>query len=525
MTLRPVVKWALALTAILVGYVLLKRPLGVSGEWWIAYREVPPTPGAVALLALCAVVFVALAAAFDAGGSSDRRVHFAAPLACAFAYSLLLVASAACGPRGKAELIAPVLKFDAAGLFQREAAEIQDARAYLREFPRRLEQYAEDYRETVRVNNNPPGTTILFHLSLKAVRARPDLGRAAARAVFGHDFLPPDEPFMGAMLGAWVLTAAAALAFIPAYLVALRIAPRSPALVAAVVCLAGSMVLFVPGKDTLQVCLFVWMLYFYLKKSPARGISLQRTTPAAEEANHANAGAPQVVAGRWSVSLVFGLLFGLVAAGAFFFTLATAVFVAVLFVHNVWLLATRSRGAASTAVSFWAGAAAGLLAGFGILYAALGYDSIASLRACYRNHSLFYEHFPRTYWKWLLVNPVEFAIFLGGGLVAAVGLSAAGNPAPDESRQTNLSTRALVPACLIVLLALNISGKNASEVARLWVLFMPLLALPAVARVTEGGAFRRELGILALLQAFTLIVLRVSLDVWRVEALFNELGF
>jgi hypothetical protein len=519
--LRPFVKWALALTVILSGYVLLKRPLGVSGEWWIAYREILPQGGAVMLAVLCAAVFIGLAAAFDAAGPCDWRVRIASPLACTFAYFLLLVAGAACGPRGKAEFIAPVFKDDAAGFFQRESVEIDDARAYLREFPQRLARYAEeeDYRETVSVNNNPPGATMLFYLSRKAVRALPGVGRAVTRAVFGPYFLPRDESFMAAMLGAWVLTAVAALSFIPAYLIALRIASRSPALVAAAACLAGSMVLFVPGKDTLQVFALLWMLYLYLRKPGTLVISPQPTAPAPDEVNHTG------VFNRASASLFFGLLFGLVAAGAFFFTLATAVFVAVLFVHNLWLLVARPHGPAATAAFFWAGAGAGLLVGFGILHVAVDYNSIASLRACYRNHSLFYEHFPRTYWKWLLVNPIEFAIFLGGGLVAAVGLSATGKSRPGELRQTERSARTLVLACLVVLLALNISGKNASEVARLWVFFMPLLALPAIAWVTDGGTSRRELGVLVLLQIFTLIVLRVHLDVWRVEALFSELGF
>src|SRR4029077_14509476 len=29
------------------------------------------------------------------------------------------------------------------------------------------------------------------------------------------------------------------------------------------------------------------------------------------------------------------------------------------------------------------------------------------------NHAGFYRQYPRTYWKWLLVNPVEFAVAAG----------------------------------------------------------------------------------------------------------------
>ena len=35
----------------------------------------------------------------------------------------------------------------------------------------------------------------------------------------------------------------------------------------------------------------------------------------------------------------------------------------------------------------------------------------------YRNHAGFYGQFPRTYWRWLLVNPLELALALGVPIV------------------------------------------------------------------------------------------------------------
>ena len=35
----------------------------------------------------------------------------------------------------------------------------------------------------------------------------------------------------------------------------------------------------------------------------------------------------------------------------------------------------------------------------------------------FSNHAGFYEQFSRTYWKWLLINPLEFAVAAGLPLV------------------------------------------------------------------------------------------------------------
>jgi hypothetical protein len=85
-----------------------------------------------------------------------------------------------------------------------------------------------------------------------------------------------------------------------------------------------------------------------------------------------------------------------------------------------------------------------------------------------KNHARFYVEFPRSYRSWLAANPVELVI--GLGLPAAVWscLGLAGKDAPRVS-----------VAAVVVLTVLTLSGKNLSEVARLWLPMMPALLVAA----------------------------------------------
>jgi len=85
------------------------------------------------------------------------------------------------------------------------------------------------------------------------------------------------------------------------------------------------------------------------------------------------------------------------------------------------------------------------------------------------HHARFYDEYPRTYWYWLAANPIELMIALG--LPSAVwclfGLC--------QGRSVPVS----VWSTLAVLVLMNLIGRNLGEVARLWMLFMPLLLVAA----------------------------------------------
>ena len=103
-----------------------------------------------------------------------------------------------------------------------------------------------------------------------------------------------------------------------------------------------------------------------------------------------------------------------------------------------------------------------------------------------RHHAEFYDEYPRTYAIWLWVNVVEMIVALG--IPAAVwclaGLKA--------FRQVPVS----VWSTLLVLVLLDLAGRNLGEVARLWMLFMPPLLIAAGVGISRLGARRWSYGAL-----------------------------
>ena len=110
------------------------------------------------------------------------------------------------------------------------------------------------------------------------------------------------------------------------------------------------------------------------------------------------------------------------------------------------------------------------------------------------NHSGFYDQYPRTYWKWLLVNPLELALSVGlpvialavGGIITAV-LRVLHTSALQGRRDVAVS---FCLAAAATLGALWLSGKNQGEVARLWCFLTPWLLLATGLSLPESKGTR-----------------------------------
>jgi len=118
---------------------------------------------------------------------------------------------------------------------------------------------------------------------------------------------------------------------------------------------------------------------------------------------------------------------------------------------------------------------AGFLLPVGLLWVVDDLNLFAVWSWNYHNHAAFYGkvEFQRTYWKWLLVNPLELALSAGLPLVVLTAASSA----HAAGRTNGWKQQHLGPywACAVVWGLLWLSGKNMGEAARLWLVLVPSL--------------------------------------------------
>ena len=172
---------------------------------------------------------------------------------------------------------------------------------------------------------------------------------------------------------------------------------------------------------------------------------------------------------------------------------------AVLAASDVWTASADRRQRLAHIAILAATTLAVLCVANAIVWLATGLNLFEVWAWNYRNHAAFYAQFPRTWWKWLLVNPVELAIAAGLPLATLVvfgwlsrgsgrdfgfwildfGFARRESPFNPKSKIENpKSQRLALPLALAVTwLVLWLSGKNSGESARLWVFLMPWLCV------------------------------------------------
>jgi hypothetical protein len=143
------------------------------------------------------------------------------------------------------------------------------------------------------------------------------------------------------------------------------------------------------------------------------------------------------------------------------------------------------------------------------------YDVYGVWRTCLSQHGTFAVLFPRPYWAWTLFNPVEFATFAGAPVSALLAVAIVADFGRWWPQRRRRAPCALPWALLVALAALDFSGKNLGEVARLWMFLMPFAAA-AGAPALRGLDGRRGwfAGLVLALAAVQLAVFRLSLDVF-----------
>ena len=147
----------------------------------------------------------------------------------------------------------------------------------------------------------------------------------------------------------------------------------------------------------------------------------------------------------------------------------------------------------------------------------------------YQNHAGFYRHYSRTYWKWLLANPLELS-FAVGWPVALLAIIACWRIIRGFRVQAGPKAKAdlwkVVGPVVMVWGLLWITGKNSGEAARIWILFIPWLiwiaGIQLEAMLTTDSSFRvRQRQVVALLAIQFVVCL---LTVARVSGFHPESG-
>jgi hypothetical protein len=118
----------------------------------------------------------------------------------------------------------------------------------------------------------------------------------------------------------------------------------------------------------------------------------------------------------------------------------------------------------------------------------------------------------RTYWKWILLNPVECAIFAGLPLTVATLFSIR---APADQGQARL--RAFLLSWLVLFVVLDLTGVVRGEVGRIWLFLYWPLSLAAGSVVSRFEYTRgRTVALLVLLQTVQALMMKSYLTMYSI---------
>ncbi len=465
----------LAVLAVAWGAGFASFPLGVSGEW-VWTRVTPSEPLSLALVP--ALVAAALYVGFVWLGARSiatcRRSGLAAWL-CGLTlagFTWLWVAQESAPENYQLSKAAWILYYrGSSGYFSEARDQAADWQRYLSAYERKMAQ-----GDVLHIGTHPPGLTLALRGMMGLCRAAPGLVDLlevtepnSVRAAF--DELQKREPLSRndravLWLAALSVNAGAVLTIIPLFgLLTTTCTRRASWQATAFWPTVPALAIFLPKSDCLFPCLAMTFLWLWLEglSRPSRWYSL---------------GAGIVIWLGLFLSVAF-LPVGFLALLAGFWNIRQGT-------PNQQPPGTApsdERAPSSDhfprtireSLARLVPAAAAASVGFFVpivaawLFARINLLNVWWLN--FQNHAGFYRQFPRTYWKWLLINPVEFAVAAGLPLtiLAVWSLIAALRTQPDRRFGH-------VWAWLATFILLWVSGKNMGEAARLWIFLMPFLA-------------------------------------------------
>jgi hypothetical protein len=423
------------------GIHVRRFPLGIPGEWeWLRHGESPDLTSIV-IAGLGVVLYAAVS------GLGSRAMRRGVTRVGASGWLGALVAGAVAvqvavqsgAPFGYGLTKWVTLGMRGSSGYFHAARGIDDPRAFLREYPDWIAR-----GDVLHIGTHPPGLIVLALGAQRLTTAAPSTASVidshlpdgindGFRLILGPT---PDRVALVLVGGLTLLLCAGTV--VPLYLLARStLEPVEAWNAAALWPVAPSAVMFQPTADTWYPFLATTALW--LIAAPGRRRPLRAAI------------AGVVLAVGMQFSLVF-LAVGLIAA-------------LVIAVHD------RRRGAKLVAMI-----GLGFLCMTLLVWATTRANPFVIWWWNARNHARFYQAFHRSYRAWVLTNPIELAVALGipSSIWATLGLSRKGP--------------VVAWATLAVLATLTLTGRNLSEVARLWLPFFPPLLIAAACGMKRLGA-------------------------------------
>jgi len=447
-------------------------PLGIAGEWEWRRIELGDGQTGDVLLGCVSAIVIALGyvVVYCVGAVRLRltgRVETATWLTVAVVAGFFIQLALQQAPPAEHGLSkTPLVLYDpgASGYFYLARYEMQGARSFLSDYADRVSQPDEHGKQDVlHVGTHPPGLFLAYHWLIGVCRDLPTLSELLNATQpeevddgfdLIDDYLRNGQPRIDASdraaiwLVALLTQLCGAATIVPLYLLLRRSFPaRASWMAAAFWPLIPAVSMFSPKSDVIYP--FLGMLFLYLWMSGWSRNSAHRC---------------------FASGLIF--FFGATLSLA---VLPYALLAAAL---TIWETRTRTdRGNVSHSLKETAVCLAFSVGAFMVAVGtcALAYDiNLFEVWIWnYRNHAAFYDQFERTYWKWLLVNPIELALAVG----LPVMILAVTSFWKATTRRGCWSRASFGPyvSCAGVWVLLWLSGKNSGEVARLWIVLMPWL--------------------------------------------------
>ena len=457
-----------AVAALLAAVGSGRVPLGVPGEWTWPRPRVVATAIDLATAAAGVVGFAAFVGlglrALRRGASRWREVGWVAGLVLASASAQAVVQSGAPEGYGLAKWAFALSSPGASGYHTVAERQMADPWRFWRDYPSWI--VAQD---AYHVGTHPPGLFLYSRAVLGVMRSRPALADAVLAAapstvVAAFRELAQRRPIARAERAAMSATGMLILLACSATVAPLYVLVRT-----------------VKSADEAWLAASLWPL-------STSAILFQPTFDAAFPLLSTASLAAVIQRGRgWKI--IAGCMLGLGMQFTLAFLPIGLVAAIVLFLHNSGKWKMTIVNILSVGLGFIGVAT--------VIWAISGASPLTIWWANQRNHARFYVDNPRSYGPWVAANLVELAV--GIGLPAAT----AGVMGVKNTGRVGWSA-------LIVLLILNFSGKNLSEVGRLWLPLMPMLMTFAA-----SGLLKAEISV----RKFVLVVILGGLQTVGIQAM------